>query len=106
MQRAQLLRHLFDAAVARADPLRVVPPNLPEPPRGRTIVVGAGKAAAAMAKAVKDHWRGPIEGVVITRYGHGLPCRRIEVVEAGHPMPDEAGRDAARRVMAQVDGLG
>jgi len=106
MQPAQLLRHLFDAAVARADPLRVVPPNLPEPPRGRTIVVGAGKAAAAMAKAVEDHWRGPIEGVVVTRYGHGLPCRRIEVVEAGHPMPDEAGRDAARRVMAQVDGLG
>lgn len=106
MQPAQLLRHLFDAAVARADPLRVVPPNLPEPPRGRTIVVGAGKAAAAMAKAVEDHWSGPIEGVVVTRYGHGLPCRRIEVVEAGHPMPDEAGRDAARRVMAQVDGLG
>jgi len=103
---ADILRRLFDAAVARADPLRVVPPNLPEPPRGRTVVVGAGKAAAAMAKAVEDSWPGPIEGVVVTRYGHGLPCSRIEVVEAGHPMPDAAGREAAARVMAQVDGLG
>ncbi|MFN4091156.1 MAG: glycerate kinase [Alphaproteobacteria bacterium] len=101
-----LLRSLFDAAVARADPLRVVPAALPEPPRGRTVVVGAGKAAAAMAKAVEDHWPGPLEGVVVTRYGHGLPCRRIEVVEAGHPMPDAAGREAAARVMARVDGLG
>src|SRR3546814_624846 len=59
-----------------------------------------------MAKAVEDHWPGPIEGMVVTRYGHGLPCSRIEVVEAGHPMPDAAGREAARRVMARVDGLG
>ena len=64
-------------------------------PKGRTIVVGAGKASAAMAKAVEEHWPGPLEGLVVTRYGHGVPCRRIEIVEAAHPVPDAAGRDAA-----------
>src|SRR3546814_4362697 len=97
---AELLRRLFEAAVARADPLRVVPPNLPEPPRGRTVVVGAGKAAAAMAKAVEDHWPGPIEGMVVTRYGHGLPCSRIEVVEAGHPMPDARSEEHTSELQA------
>jgi len=97
---------LFRAAVARADPLRAVPPHLPAPPRGRTLVIGAGKAAAAMAKAVEDAWDGPLEGLVITRYGHGLPLRRIELVEAGHPMPDGAGEAAAARVPTLATGLG
>ena len=69
-----------------------VPPHLPPPPKGRTVVVGAGKAAAAMARAVEDHWPGPLGGLVVTRYGHGVPAERIEVVEAAHPVPDAAGR--------------
>ncbi|MGO8917702.1 MAG: glycerate kinase [Stellaceae bacterium] len=101
-----LLRALFAAALRAADPARVVPPHLPQPPRGRTVVVGAGKAAAAMAKAVEDHWPGPLSGLVITRYGHRVPTRRIEVVEAGHPMPDAAGSEAAHRVLDSVRGLG
>ncbi len=101
-----LLRALFAAALGAADPSRVVPPHLPPPPSGRTVVVGAGKAAAAMAKAVEDHWPGPLSGLVITRYGHGAPTRRIEVVEAGHPMPDAAGSEAARRILDSVRGLG
>jgi glycerate 2-kinase len=101
----QLLKSLFDAALAAADPLKVVPPRLPAPPRDRTVVVGAGKAAAAMAKAVEEHWPGPLEGLVVTRYGHGLPCRRIEVVEAAHPVPDAAGRAAAARILERVRGL-
>jgi glycerate 2-kinase len=100
-----LLRTLFDAALRAADPAEVVPPHLPPPPRGRTIVIGAGKAAAAMAKAVDDHWPATLSGLVITRYGHGVPCRRIEVVEAGHPMPDAAGTEAAERILDSVRGL-
>jgi len=101
-----LLRRLFDAALAAADPALVVPPHLPAPPRGRTIVVGAGKAAAAMAAAVERDWAGPLEGLVVTRYGHGADCRRIEVVEAAHPVPDAAGERAAARILAMVRGLG
>ena len=101
-----LLRRLFDSALAAADPARVVPPHLPAPPRGRTIVVGAGKAAAAMAAAVERNWAGPLEGLVVTRYGHGADCRRIEVVEAAHPVPDAAGARAAARILAMVQGLG
>ena len=71
---------------------------------GRTIVVGAGKAAAAMARAVEDHWPGPLDGLVVTRYGHGVPCGRIEIVEAGHPVPDAAGR--ARRQAHPRPGAG
>src|SRR5207237_3752929 len=82
------------------------PPHLPAPPRGRTIVVGAGKAAAAMAAAVERNWAGPLEGLVVTRYGHGADCRRIEVVEAAHPVPDAAGARAAARILAMVQGLG
>ncbi|HUK58629.1 MAG TPA: glycerate kinase [Stellaceae bacterium] len=100
-----VLRRLFDAALEAADPARCVPPHLPPPPQGRTVVVGAGKAAAAMARAVEDHWPGVLEGIVVTRYGHGVPCRRIEVVEASHPVPDAAGADAARRILATVKGL-
>ncbi len=100
-----LLRALFDSAVAAASPDLCVPPYLPEPPKGRTIVVGAGKAAAAMAHAVEDRWNGPLGGLVVTRYGHSAPTRHIEVVEAGHPMPDAAGSAAAARIMALVGGL-
>jgi len=104
-----LLDALLAAALAAADPARLVPPHLPDPtsipPGGRLIVVGAGKAAGAMAKAVEDHWSGPLEGLVVTRYGHGLPCRRIEVVEAAHPVPDAAGEAAAARILEKVQGL-
>ena len=102
----QLLRQLFDAALAAADPAAVVPPHLPPPPKGRTLVLGAGKAAAAMAKAVEDNWPGPLGGLVVTRYGHGLPCEKIEVVEAAHPVPDAAGRAAAGRILELAQGLG
>jgi hydroxypyruvate reductase len=101
-----VLEALFRAGLAAADPAERVPPALPGPPKGRTIVVGAGKASAAMAKAVEDHWPGPLTGLVVTRYGYGAPCRRIEIVEAGHPVPDAAGRAAARRMLAMVGGLG
>jgi glycerate 2-kinase len=100
-----LLRHLFEAALAAADPAKTVPPHLPEPPKGRTLVVGAGKAAAAMAAAVEAHWPGPLGGLVVTRYGHGLPVQRIEVVEAGHPVPDAAGSRAAQHILELVRGL-
>jgi hydroxypyruvate reductase len=82
-----------------------VPVHLPPRPKGRTIVVGAGKAAASMAAAVEAHWNGPIEGLVVTRYGHGVPCMHIEVVEASHPVPDEAGSKAARRILDKISGL-
>ena len=106
-----LLRELFDAAVAAADPAHCLPAWLPDPPdpaRGRTVIVGAGKAAAAMARTVEDHWRGDpskLSGIVVTRYGHGLPTRTIEVVEASHPAPDAAGQRAAARLLAAVGGL-
>ena len=100
-----ILRDLFDAAVAAASPARVIPPHLPVPPRGRVVVVGAGKAAAAMARAVEANWPGPLDGFVVTATGHGVPCRRIAVVEAAHPMPDEAGRRAAQRALDLVSGL-
>jgi glycerate 2-kinase len=101
-----LLRRMFDAAVAAAMPSRCVPAHLPEPPRGRTIVVGAGKASAAMAAAVEAHWQGDLSGLVVTRYDHAVPCRRIEIVEAAHPVPDAAGEAVARRILDLVQGLG
>ncbi|QQP91495.1 glycerate kinase [Skermanella sp. TT6] len=101
-----LLRAMFDAAVDAALPEKVVPRHLPPPPKGRTIVLGAGKASAAMAKAVEDHWPGPVEGLVITRYGHAVPCRHIEIVEASHPVPDAAGHAAAARVLELAEGAG
>jgi glycerate 2-kinase len=100
------LRSLFDAAVVAASPASVVPSNLPLPPKGRTIVLGAGKASAAMAKAVEDHWTGPLEGLVVTRTGHGVPCERIEIVEASHPVPDRRGRDAAARILGLAKNAG
>lgn len=101
----EFLRSLLDAALAASIPARVLPPHLPKRPKGRTIVVGAGKAAAAMAKAVEDHWRGEISGLVVTRYGYGLRCKRIEVIEASHPVPDAAGQAAAARILKTVQGL-
>lgn len=99
------LSGLFAEAVSAADPGRCVPPHLPGPPKGRTLVIGAGKAAAAMARAVEERWPGELSGLVVTRYGHAAPCRRIEVVEAAHPVPDEAGRAAAGRILRMVEGL-
>jgi hydroxypyruvate reductase len=96
---------MLDAALAACDPTHCVPPNLPSAPKGRTVVVGAGKAAAAMAHAVEQHWPGPLGGLVVTRYGHGVPCERIEVVEASHPVPDAAGARAAERILESVKGL-
>jgi glycerate-2-kinase len=94
------LRSLFDAAVAAADPRRVLARHLPEKPAGRVLVLGAGKSAAVMAAAVEAAWPDvPLHGLVVTRYGHGYPTRRIEVVEAAHPVPDEAGAAAARRML-------
>ncbi|MGC1180190.1 MAG: glycerate kinase [Methyloceanibacter sp.] len=105
MTPAELLKAMFKAAVDAAQPALCLPPHLPASPKGRTIVVGAGKASGAMAKAVEDHWQGPLEGLVVTRYGHRLPTSRIEVVEASHPVPDAAGRDAAMRILKMVQGL-
>jgi len=97
---------LFRAAVARADPAHCIPPHLPRsPPKGRTIVVGAGKAAAAMARAVELNWPHPLCGLVVTRDGHGVDCARIEVIEAAHPVPDERGLEASRRILGMVTGL-
>ena len=100
-----LLRQMFQAAIAAAQPARCVPPWLPEPPAGRLIVIGAGKASAAMARAVEEHWPGDLSGLVVTRYGYAVPCQRIEIVEAAHPVPDAAGLDAARRILDRVRGL-
>ncbi len=105
-QPATLLRSLFEAAVAAADPLKRVPAYLPEPPPGKTLVFGAGKASAAMARAVEDNWPGQLSGLVVTRYDYGMVCERIEIVEAAHPVPDKAGRAAAGRMLEMVRGLG
>jgi len=104
----ELLLGSFQAALAAADPLRIVPPHLPQPPKGRTLVVGAGKAAAAMALAVEQHWtaEAPLDGVVITRYQHGLLTNRIAVIEAGHPVPDPSGEKAAQEIFRRVRALG
>jgi len=101
-----LLRAMFEEAVRAASAKERLVAALPPPPRGRTVVVGAGKAAAAMARAVEDAWGGPLEGLVVTRYGHGVPTQRIEVVEAAHPTPDEAGQRAAVRILELARGLG
>jgi len=101
----QLLVSLFDAAVARAQPALAIAANLPPRPAGRTIVVGAGKASAQMAQAFEAAWDGPLEGLVVTRYGYAAPCARLEVLEAAHPVPDAAGEAATRRLMQLVGGL-
>jgi hydroxypyruvate reductase len=96
---------MFDAAIASAQPARVIPAHLPPPPKGRLIVVGAGKASAAMARAVEMHWPGRLEGFVITRYGYAVSCERIQIVEAAHPVPDAAGLAAAQALLQRVQGL-
>ncbi len=100
-----LLRDMFDAAVAAAQPALCLPAHLPPPPKGRTIVIGAGKASAAMARALEDHWAGPLTGLVVTRYGYDVPCQRIEIVQAAHPVPDAAGLAASKRIAQLVTGL-
>ena len=104
-QARDILRRMFDAAVAAAQPHVCIPAHLPAQPKGRTIVIGAGKASAAMAREVERAWRGPLQGLVVTRYGYSVPCRKIEIVEAAHPVPDAAGMDAARRMLELVSGL-
>lgn len=99
------LQELFEAAVAAAQPALCLPPHLPPKPKGRTVVVGAGKASAEMARVVEDNWDGPLSGLVVTRYGHSVPCQKIEIAEAAHPVPDPAGVDAARRILGRVRGL-
>ncbi|WP_027991448.1 glycerate kinase type-2 family protein [Sinorhizobium meliloti] len=101
----QFLESLFASAVSAADPERVIAANLPERPKGRTVVIGAGKGAAQMARALESVWEGPLSGVVVTRYGCGAHCKNIEVLEASHPLPDEGGLKASKRLLAAVSGL-
>lgn len=96
---------MFDAAIASAQPAICIPSHLPDAPSGRFIVVGAGKASAAMARAVEMNWRGPVSGLVVTRYGYAVPCNQIEIVEAAHPVPDAAGMRAAERILELVANL-
>ena len=107
MQPRELLLGSFQAAVAAADPLKILSSHFPPPPKGKTLVIGAGKAAASMALAVEQHWpaAAPLEGMVITRYRHGLLTNRIQVIEAGHPVPDEAGEKAASRMLRMAKNL-
>ena len=103
-----LLRDLFDAALAAARPATCLAPYIAalHKPKGRTVVIGAGKASAAMARALEDQWPHKLEGLVVTRYGYGETCKRIEIVEAAHPVPDDKGRAAAGRILEKVQGLG
>ncbi len=105
MQPQTLLRQMFDAAVASAQAEVCIPRFIPAAPRGRVVVIGAGKASAAMAHAVERHWEGPLEGLVVTRYGYQVDCDSIEIVQAAHPVPDQAGLQAAQRVLERVGGL-
>ena len=101
-----LLVRMFEAAIAAAQPDLCIPPHLPARPKGRTVVIGAGKASAAMARAVEKVWGPPLEGLVVTRYGYAVPCDHIEIVEAAHPVPDAAGEVASRRLLDLVADLG
>jgi hydroxypyruvate reductase len=105
MEAKHFLTSIFEAAVAAADPEKTIRRHLPTKPKGRTVVVGFGKGAAQMAQAFETVWDGPFEGVVVTRYGYGAPCNKIEVLEASHPVPDENGLYAAQRLMDMVTGL-
>jgi len=96
---------MFDAAIASAQPAVCIPRHLPHAPRGRMIVIGAGKASAAMARAVEQNWSGSLSGLVVTRYGYAVPCKQIEIVEAAHPVPDAAGMHAAQRMLDLVRAL-
>jgi len=101
-----LLLKLMDVAIDAADPAKCLPPFLPKPPAGRTLVVGAGKAAAKMAHVVEENWQVPLYGVVVTRYGHRVECDQIDIVEAAHPVPDAAGEAASRRILESVRTAG
>ncbi len=103
----RVMRAMFDAAIASAQPHLCLPAFLPDPSevKGRLIVIGAGKASAVMAQAVEQHWTGPLSGLVVTRYGYAVPCERIEIVEAAHPVPDDKGLRAAQRMLQLVQGL-
>lgn len=103
---ASLLRDLFEAALGAAEPRQALARHLPAPVPGRTLVLGAGKASAAMARAFETLWPGPLDGLVVTRYGHAVPCQRIEIVEAAHPVPDAAGVATARRMLDLAQGIG
>ena len=105
MKQQRLLRKMFDAAVEAAQPRLTLSAHLPKAPKGRTIVIGAGKASAAMAQAFEKAWKKPVEGLVVTRYGYGVPTKHIEIVEAAHPVPDAAGREAAARILKMMQGL-
>lgn len=106
MSDRDLLRAMFDAAVDAALPERCIAQHLPKPPKGRTIVIGAGKASAAMALALELAWQGrPLTGLIVTRYGHGAPTKTIEIIEAAHPVPDDKGSEAAARMLELVQGL-
>jgi hydroxypyruvate reductase len=100
-----LLRRMFDAAIAAAQPVQCIAPHVPVAPKGRTLVIGAGKASAAMAKAFEDQWPGDLAGLVVTRYGYEVPCRRIEIIQAAHPVPDAASLAASGRILEFVSGL-
>jgi glycerate 2-kinase len=102
----EIMKAMFDVAVKAALPATAVPPFMPQPPMGRTLVVGAGKASAAMARAFELNYEAPLEGLIVTRYGHGVACDKIEIVEAAHPVPDDAGTIAAARMLNMVQGLG
>ena len=104
-QPRQLLQQMFAAAIEAAQPAHCVPPHLPEVPRGRLIVIGAGKASAARPRAVEVNWPGSLSGLVVTRYGYGVPCEHIEIIEAAHPVPDAAGLAAAGRIRELVSHL-
>ena len=95
----EFLKQLFQSALTAADPAKVLPAYLPQAPKGRTIVLGAGKAAAKMAQVVEQHWNSNIEGIVVTSYGSAVKCKNIEVLEAAHPIPDEAGVTATRKIL-------
>jgi glycerate 2-kinase len=101
----QLLLQMFNAAIGAAQPAHCLPDHLPMPPRGRLVVIGAGKASAEMARVVEGHWPGPLSGLVVTRYGYSVPCERIEIAEAAHPVPDKAGVAAANRILDLVNNL-
>ena len=108
MNEQQLLTSMFKAAVDAAQPEEVIPQHLPEPPTGRTVVIGAGKASAEMARAFETHWTGPadqLSGLVVTRYDYAVPCSHIEIVEAAHPVPDQAGEKATLRILETVSDL-
>ena len=105
-QHRAALRRMFDAVVDAANPEHLVIRHLPRPPRGRTLILSAGKAAAVMAKAADEAWDAPLSGLAVTPYGHGVACPRVEVIEASHPVPDQAGQSATARFLDEAKALG